>query len=117
MAGKPQIHGKVTATENSKFKRYADSLGLTKTALAQLLLERELHRKALDQAKIKPETPNGFKITAHVRSPELKPAFDVYAASLGFPSGTVAAAIFRLELEERWLEREVRGGGKVVDSN
>ena len=64
MAGRPQISARVTRSEHAEFQRYANSLGLGKAALAHLLLERELHRKALQHATIEPETTDNLYFVA-----------------------------------------------------
>jgi hypothetical protein len=105
-----QIVGFVTAAERGDFDAYALTHGLDVTALANLLIARELHtrRLAILTAQFDPPRPlpNRAKIVAH--TPEAtKAGFTAHAKSLGLKPSRAAAVLFRAELEERWLEKYV----------
>ncbi|MFN4175544.1 hypothetical protein [Phenylobacterium sp.] len=107
----PQILGYVTPAERDAFRAYAQGMGLDATALANLLIARELRAKRL-ATQAPASTAAGamaerVKIVAHVPTEAIKAAFAAYAAQTGMKPSRLAALLFRMELEERWLERHV----------
>jgi len=107
----PQILGYVTTGERAAFDAYALSLGLDVTALANLLILRELRAPRLPELAARYDTagPAGdrTKIVAHTRTPEIKGLFAAHAASAALKPSRAAAILFRAELEERWLGTHV----------
>ena len=111
-----QITGNATTGEARKFKDYAKALGIDESALANLLLARELFRKELQNHYTIPDQPCTKTITAHVKSPQFKDEFASYASTLNLSQRTAAGAVFCQELKEQWLAKEVRGGLIDLDS-
>lgn len=111
-----QITGNATAGEARKFKDYAKALGIDESALATLLLARELFRKALQNHYTISGQPCTKTITAHFESPQFKQEFASYALTLNLSQRTAAGAVFCQELKEQWLAKEVRGGLIDLDS-
>jgi hypothetical protein len=110
VAGRPpQIGADMLPSEHRDFCAYADSLHLKDSALANLLIVRELRRKRLAKLKLlyfKEVAKTGSaRITAHQTSEAAKAAFLAHAAIHNLKMGPAAAIIFRAELAEHWLER------------
>lgn len=106
-----QVLGYVTPEERDAFEAYANDHGLDVTALANLLIARELRAKRLEQLLLKigfgPALTVRTKIVAHTPTDATKAAFATRAAQAGVKPSRAAAILFRAELEERWLERHV----------
>jgi len=106
-----QIIGYLTETDRVHFQAYAQSLGLDASALANLLIGRELTLARLSGLAVRfdQETPvaGRTKVTAHLPVAEIKQAFAALAAQAGMKPTRAAAVLFRAELEERWLEASV----------
>lgn len=105
-----QILGYVSPQERAAFDAYALDHGLDVTALANLLIARELQaarlRRIIETMGPAPPLTARAKIVAH--APEAtKLAFANHAASVGLKPSRAAAILFRAELEERWLARQV----------
>jgi hypothetical protein len=106
-----QVLGYVTPEERDAFEAYANEHGLDVSALANLLIARELRAKRL--ALLTPRfdrtepLPDRLKIVAHTPTQATKLAFAARAAEAGVKPTRAAAILFRAELEERWLERHV----------
>lgn len=103
-----QIVGYVTTNEAKAFARYAESLGVDVSALANLLLRREMHLGRLDEIPAPPTEERTVKITAHLKGEALKTSFTEHASKYGLRAGPAATRLFRAELEERWLEACLR---------
>lgn len=113
-SGSLQVTGRVSDEEAAAFIEYANSLHLSKTSLASLLVVREIHRRTLSKGRAWRRVRGTCKITAHLRNAREKEQFHNHAAQCGLSMGDAAAAVFRIELQEQWLAREVRG--KPLDS-
>jgi len=109
----PQILGYVTAEERQRFEAYAMAHGLDVTALANLLIARELKALRLEtllaRFDLRGRSSDRAKIVAHTPTEETKRLFAVRSAQVGVKPSRAAAILFRAELEERWLERHVLG--------
>jgi len=103
-----QIIGYLTPVEAAAFQEHAASGGLDASALANLLVARELRIRRLPDLKgrFDVDLPRGdrTKITAHQRGEATKQAFCAHAATAGLKPSPAAALLFRAELEERWLK-------------
>jgi hypothetical protein len=106
-----QIGANMLPTEHRDFCAYADSFHLKDSALANLLIVRELHRKRLGDLKPlyfkEVATIGSARITAHQTSVAAKAAFIAHAAAHGLKMGPAAGIIFRAELTERWLGKSI----------
>lgn len=115
----PQIGGDMLRGEHEDFCRYADGFHLKDSALANLLIARELKCKRLARLKLRyfKEVPKrgSARITAHQTSKGVKEAFTAHALANGLKMGPAAATIFRAELAERWLEKSI--GKEDEESN
>lgn len=99
-----QIVGYVTDEEARAFAAYAESLGIDVSALANLLIRREMKLGRLRQMQPPPTEERTVKITAHLKSEAVKANFTDHASRHGLRAGPGATRLFRAELEERWLE-------------
>ena len=101
----------MSPAERDAFEAYAFDHGLDVTALANLLIARELKAQRLEQLllNIGPGTALTVraKIVAHTPTDATKSAFAARAEQAGVKPSRAAAILFRAELEERWLERHV----------
>ena len=108
-----QIGGYLQPDEHARFKAYADELGLSESALANLLLVREMRRKRLNVLKL--EYPAGApsesreRVTAHRPDSAIKIAFVERSTEEGLKPGQAASILYRAELGERWLEQSIAG--------
>ncbi len=102
-----QITGYLTPVQAAAFQNHAASGGLDVSALANLLIVRELRTKRLPILKMDfdVDLPPGerMKVTAHQRLDITKEAFAAHAAETGLKPSPAAAILFRAELKERWL--------------
>ena len=107
----PQILGYVTPDDRDRFEAYAVAYGLHVTALANLLIARELRTRRLtklQQAFDAPRPlPSRSKIVAHTPDVATKKAFTAWAHAVGMKPSRAAAILFRAELEEQWLATHV----------
>ena len=106
-----QVLGYVSPVERDAFEAYALDHGLDVTALANLLIARELKAQRLEQLLLNigrgPALTVRAKIVAHTPTDAIKSAFAARAEQAGVKTSRAAAILFRAELEERWLERHV----------
>ena len=104
-----QIGSNLRPEEYDNFKAYAASFQLTHSAVANLLILRELRRRRLDRLRKKHKEFRGLpehRITGNVNA-NIKAAFDAHVAEIGLGSDAAAGIVFRAELGERWLDRAV----------
>lgn len=100
-----QITGYLPDDEEGVFRDYAASLGIDKSALANLLIRRELARDRLGRLeRFGHQVPRSActKVTAHVDD-ATKRAFATHAQRHGLRPGIAAGWLFRAELAESWL--------------
>lgn len=106
-----QIIGYLTEADRIRFQAYAQALGLDASALANLLIIRELRLARLSglAQHFDQEAPiaSRTKVTAHLPVAATKAAFAALAAKARMKPTRAAAVLFRAELEERWLEISV----------
>lgn len=104
-----QIVGYVPDEEADRFGHYASALSLDVSAVATLLIVREI--SACRLRGLVEQYPaiggSGRKIVAHQRNGLLKQAFAGHAAKFDVKSTPAAGSVFRAELHERWLEKAV----------
>lgn len=100
-----QIVGYVTADEAAAFATYAEAMGIDVSALANLLLRREIKLGRLGGMSAPIVEHRSVKITAHFKGDIAKARFTEHASQFSLRPGPAAARLFRAELEERWLER------------
>jgi hypothetical protein len=104
-----QVGGYLLPDEHSRFKTYANDLGLSESALAKLLLVRELRGKRLNA--LIGHYPSGTqsggrkRVTAHRPDAALKTAFLARSKEEGLKLGQAASILYRAELVERWLDK------------
>lgn len=98
-----QIVGYVTSHEAQAFAIYAESVGLDVSALANLLIRREMRLGRLNQMPVPPVEERSVKITAHLKGEQIKTSFTVHAKRHGLRAGPAATRLYRAELEEHWL--------------
>lgn len=101
----------MTPDERDAFHDYALQHGLDSTALANLLIARELQARRLlvlaGRYDASGPLPERAKVVAHTPSAATKSAFTGLAEAAGLKPSRAAAILFRAELHERWLERHV----------
>jgi hypothetical protein len=98
-----QIVGYVTAEEAQSFAAYAETLGVDASALANLLIRREMQLGRLGLLPAPPVEKRGVKITAHFKDEAVKSKFTDHAGRHGLAAGSAATRLYRAELEELWL--------------
>ncbi len=106
-----QIGGYLQPDEHARFKAYASVLGLSESALANLLIVREIRRKRLGVLKVKYSagTPSESRqrVTAHRSDAVMKAAFLSRSSEEGLKPDQAASIIYRAEINERWLEQAI----------
>jgi hypothetical protein len=105
-----QQHAYLTSEEDAQFRRYAKARGLDATALASVLLLRELRLHRLEISRFSATDSLGHrdrKVTAHLPTQAEKEAFVAHARNCGLKPATAAAILLRAELTERWLDRDM----------
>lgn len=101
-----EIGGWLTKAEGEQFQALATRIGLDESALATILVVRELTIRSLAASPSKPDPGKVVKekrITARPTRIGLKDQFRDYANLLGASMDATAAAIFRKEIAEDWL--------------
>ncbi|MGN6691135.1 MAG: hypothetical protein ACTHJU_09370 [Sphingopyxis sp.] len=102
-----QILGYLSDDEAGAFQQYAADLRLDVTALANLLIVRELRRDRLAALRSRYDRDLSAepkkKIVAHQSDHDTKAAFKAHANGHDLKPSRAAAIIFRAELAERWL--------------
>lgn len=100
------IGGWLTLQQGFEFTEYATKIGIDQSALATILIVRELSRDRLsslllaDSGKV---PGKGKRVSARTRHADLKARFAVHAAKHGVSADAASATLFRAELSERWL--------------
>jgi post-segregation antitoxin (ccd killing protein) len=105
-----QITAYVSADDGERFRAYAASFGLDASALATLLLIRELrvdHLARLAAADLEARGQAYEKITAHQSDGTVKARWVTHARASGLSVSRAAAIVFRAELRDLWLQRAV----------
>lgn len=102
-----QTGGYLSAAEHSEFKLYAESLNISVSSLASLLVLREMSgcRIADLMACFDMSPPSGKRnrVTVHHRDSSQKAGFEAHCHEAGVAPDRAAAVLFRAELKERWL--------------
>ena len=114
------IGGWLARDEGEKFQALACSVGLDESALATILVVRELAIRSLASgpSKFVPrKVVKEKRITARPTRSELKVQFREYAESLGSSMDATAAALFRKEIAENWLGKTIGVNRNQLDSN
>jgi hypothetical protein len=97
----------MTDNEANELDRYAASMQLQRPCVCVLLILRELRERRLSSLKatasprLKSDEPK--RVTAHIKDPLLKKAYEDHVKSCGLGSDEATAVLFRAELRERWL--------------
>lgn len=106
-----QIGGYLQPDEHARFKAYANGLGLSESALANLLIVREIRRKRLGVLKVKylagKPSESRQRVTAHRPDAVMKAAFLSRSSEEGLKPDQAASIIYRAEINERWLEQAI----------
>jgi hypothetical protein len=106
-----QIGGYLQPDEHARFKAYANGLGLSESALANLLIVREIRCKRLRVLKGKylTGTPSESRqrVTAHRSDAVMKSAFLTRSGEEGLKPDQAASILYRAEISERWLEQAI----------
>jgi len=106
-----QILGYLIRAECDEFNAYAASMNLNSSAVANLLILRELRLHRLSQLEhYQRNHPRSkcAKIVGHQSNDRTKRAFTAHAESCGLKPTAAAERLFRAELQERWLEHCVQ---------
>lgn len=102
-----QIIGYLSSAEATDFREHAAGGGIDVSALANLLITRELRIGRLPNLKgrfsVHLPPADRTKIVAYLRDRDTKQAFGAHAGAAGLRPTPAAALLFRAELEERWL--------------
>ena len=118
-AGMAIIGGWLSEADGTEFIEYASKIGIGASALATLLLVRELNHdrmaSIIDRGGKGP-VQKDRRITARIKRKELKERFAEHARKYALSSDAAAAAVFRAELSEKWLEKCVSLDGNHIDS-
>lgn len=108
-----QIGGYLQPDEHIRFKTYAAEFCLSESALANLLLVREIQIKRLKDLKDKylagAPSESRARVTAHQPDEVMKIAFEARCSEEGLKPDQAASIVYRAELDERWLERSIAG--------
>jgi len=101
------IGGWLSEADGAEFADYASSLGIDCSALATLLLVRELAANRLEYMLASVSAPYRKEKRVSARSVrlDLKARFSKHAKDNNVSCDAAAAAVFRTELAERWLIR------------
>lgn len=97
-----QITTRLSPKIRREFESYAQSLGLNGSALARLLIVRELGRPLRPYRGAK-KRGDGDKLTAHFRSQIIVRRFSKTSAKHGPSIDAAAKKLFETELRDRWL--------------
>jgi hypothetical protein len=103
-----QIGSNLRPEEYCDFKAYAGRFQISQSAVANLLIIKELRRARLERLRLRHKEYRGLpehRITANQRDPTIKAAFESHVARLGLGSDAAAGILFRAELRELWLDR------------
>ncbi|WBO22722.1 hypothetical protein [Sphingomonas abietis] len=103
-----QITAYLPIVDAERFQAYAESFGIDKSALANLLIKRELalqRLSVLERYKHSMPISGCKKVTAHIVDPETKAAFAALSEQNQLKAGAAASILFLAELHERWLDR------------
>lgn len=114
-----KIGGWLSETEGKQFQSLAFEVGLDESALATLLVLRELQTKSLKCCKnmyARPKASKDKRITARPRRNDLKAQFREHAVSLELSMDAAVAALCRKEIAENWLGNTIRDLGNHIDS-
>lgn len=110
----------VSKEEGEQFHALAFSVGLDESALATLLVVRELHTKSLiNQLNRYPpqKVLKEKRITARPKRHDLKAQFSSHAANVGLSVDAAIATLSRKEIVENWLGNAIRNYGNHLDSH
>ena len=108
----------MSEADGRAFGSYALELGLDESALATLLIVRELRvgrLQAIAETRIA-KSDKGKRVTARPRQPEIETAFASHALSVGLRPGQAAALLIQTELSEHWLKSALKWSGNQLDS-
>lgn len=104
-----QVLGYLSAADAAEFRAHAASGGLDASALANLLIVRELKLARLAELQkafaADAALSDRTKIIAHQPDDRIKSAFTKHAKDAGLKPSPAAAVLFKAELKERWLSR------------
>ncbi|MEO1969123.1 MAG: hypothetical protein ABGW87_10475 [Sphingomonadaceae bacterium] len=105
-SGSNEIGGWLSKADGERFQALALEVGLDESALATILVVRELKVRFLasgcfELTRSKPVKEK--RITARPKRAELKVQFREYSKALGSSMDATAAALFRKEIAENWL--------------
>lgn len=109
MADGLQIGGYVTKAEKALFKAYSESCGIAESALANLLVRRELslNRLAILGRLHSSEAKKGPRITANIKEERIKTAFKEHVKRYDMEPGPAATVLWRAELAEQWMDAAI----------
>ena len=104
------ITARLSDSVKARFDSYAAKCGISASALACLLIRREMYRNRLRRkisVTVPPAQSRSPTLSAHV-SAVMASEFQEYCDSIGRVYGPALAALIELELKERWLDRSLR---------
>lgn len=109
MAELRQIVGYFTASQQKALAAYAQDCDLPLSAIARLLIRRELRRKRIgslvSDTALTPVATKGPKVVARFATSEDRHAFETYIAGFGLKPTPALSLLLLSELRERWLLR------------
>lgn len=113
------LGGWLTQAQGIEFESYAAEIGLDLAALATILVVRELNHDRLAaliaQGHAHPPIKDR-RVSARTRQAEIKLRFADHARKHRLSPDAAASAVFRAELNERWLGKCLGIFGNQVDS-
>ena len=110
MASRARIGGWLSVAEGLEFESYATQIGIDHSALATLLIVRELNRDNLSSLATRSGgvcCEKGRRVTASPKGTDWKARFADHARVHSMTPDAAASMIFRFELAEKWLAKEL----------
>jgi len=109
----------LSAEEGRAYAKYCKHLGLDESALATLLLTREVNTGRLHELKALQRAPRlkAKRVTIRPQGAGLRERFVAHARANGVPMERAAALVLVAETHEKWLESLLRGGLEEVGDN
>lgn len=118
MASQTAIGSYVLRDEQSALDEYAASLGLSRSKLLGMLIIRELSCRRI--SSLAPRflrnlsKKDGVWVAAQFDGDQIGKSFEDYVQRAALLKTAAAGAVFRAELEERWLEGLLSSDGNRI---
>ena len=114
------IGGWLTIDQGVEFEKYAATLGLDLSALAIILIVRELNYgrlPSLVESDNAARASKGKRVSGRTNNALIKSRFNEHAKRHGLSPDAAASVLFRAELSEKWLGTCMGLIGNQLDSN